>query len=458
MKDLLAKVREQRLFAPGETVVVAVSGGADSVVLLDLLVRLAELRLNLVVAHLNHGLRGDASDGDERFVARLAAGYGLPCALRRVEVAADAACDRLSLEEAGRRARYAFFDDTARAHGAASIALAHHRDDQAETVLIRLLRGAGGGGLSAMESCSQGRLKRPLLKVPRREIERYLSSRGLDHRTDESNADTTILRNSIRHELIPLLTRYNPKVVERLAATAEILACDEELLAELTETAFRRLSACDRLQVVLDAAALALEPRGLRLRLYRRALLERRGDLREIGLAHLEAIDRLVASARPNARLKLPGECSVQRSYGSLFFRAREHALDPGFELTVPGEGSYPLPAGGHLQVRRVPRPAVLDPGSRRVALLSPEAAPFPWTLRSFLPGDRFTPLGMQGGQKVKALFINEKIPPGERGRIPLLLSRGRILWVLGVRMAEEARVGPLEDAVYRVDILDNAP
>jgi len=457
LKALIAKIQRQRLFEPGETVVVAVSGGADSVALLDILCNFKEEKLHLVVAHLNHGLRGADSDGDQEFVSRLAEQYGLQCEVQRADVALLSQNLQISLEDAGRRARYAFFAQVAKAHGAASIALAHHRDDQAETVLIRLLRGAGGAGLSAMGNFSQGTLKRPLLGISRAEIEHYLKGRGLNHRTDASNADTTILRNSIRHELIPLLARYNPKISERLAATAEILAADEELLEGLTRAAYARL-AVPGAELSLPVAELAAEPRGLRLRLYRRALSELRGDLQRIGLAHLEAIDRLVASPRPNSRIKLPGNCFVVRSYGTLNFSASEPPAAPGFNQEIAGPGDHLLADGRRLLVQSVPHPASLDPGSPRVAYLDPASAPFPWLLRGFLPGDRFTPLGMTGAQKLKDFFMNEKIPAGERRRIPLLVSDGRIFWVGGIRMGDQGRIGAPAGPVLRVEILDVTP
>ena len=458
MKDLVARVSNQRLFSAGETVVVAVSGGADSVALLDILSRLEDERLILVVAHLNHGLRGADSDGDQDFVSGLAARYRLPFVAQRIDVAALAADERLSLEDAGRRARYAFFARVARTHGATSIALAHHLDDQAETVLIRLLRGAGGGGLSAMASSSRQCLKRPLLQVSRAEVEHYLKLNGLTHRTDSSNADTAILRNSIRHELIPFLRRYNPKISQRLAATADILACDEELLDQLTENAYARLAHREAGAIKLGIESLLKEPRGLRLRLYRRALLALRGDLTRIGLVHLEAIDRLTHAGRPNASAKLPGECLVTRCYDTLTFDGLAARAGDGWELAVPGEGDHPIPGGRRLLVQRVARPLELDAGSRSVAYLCPEAAPFPWLLRSFTPGDRFTPLGMRGAQKVKDLFINEKIPPAERGRIPLLVSAGEIVWVAGVRMGDKGRVTAAAGAVLRAEILEITP
>lgn len=457
MKTLVAKVRNQNLFQPGETVVVAVSGGADSVALLDIMTRL-ECGLHLVVAHLNHCLRGAESDADEAFVASLADSYHLPFVSQRFDVADLARRERLSLEDAGRRARYAFLEQSAAQFGASSIALAHHQDDQAETVLIRLLRGSGGTGLAAMAGASGEKLKRPLLQVSRAKLEQYLKQRGLTFRTDSTNADTAILRNSIRHELIPLLRRYNPKVSQRLAATAEILAGDEELLDGLTKAAYQRLAVTEGGQVRFEVEPLMKEPRALRLRLYRRALTELRGDLMRIALAHLEAIDLLAASPRPNAEATLPGACRVSRCYGVISLGRAAPRTPSSWEQVVTGEGRYTLPGGGVFVVQRLPRPESLDTGSRWSAFLSPETVPFPWLLRGFRPGDRFTPLGMSGAQKIKDLFINEKVPPQLRRRIPLLLSEGEIAWVPGVRLAERARVAPRIDGVLRVEILEITP
>ncbi|WP_224982663.1 tRNA lysidine(34) synthetase TilS [Geomonas agri] len=458
MKDLVAIVRNQHLFAPGETVVVAVSGGADSVALLDILTRLEDERLNLVVAHLNHCLRGTESDDDEKFVSDLATRRHLPFVAIRVDVASFAAAEGLSLEDAGRQARYAFFHEVARRRGATSIAVAHHLDDQAETVLIRLLRGSGGTGLSAMAASGDSLVKRPLLQVSRADLEDYLNGRGLTWRTDSTNSDTTILRNSIRHELIPTLRKYNPRISERLAATAEILAADEELLEHLTSSAFDRLAALEEETVTFGVGALLKEHRGLRLRLYRHGLHELQGDLMRIALAHLEAIDRLACSNRPNASLKLPGALRVERCYDLLSFTVVAPQAAQCWEQVVPGEGDYTLGNGMTLTVQRVAPPKDLATGSKTVAYLSAEAAPFPWLVRPFAHGDRFTPLGMTGSQKVKELFINEKLPLHERSLVPLVFSEGDIVWVAGVRIGEKGRVTSATGAVLRVEILDITP
>ncbi|MBJ6727492.1 tRNA lysidine(34) synthetase TilS [Geomesophilobacter sediminis] len=501
LTEALLKKLDRSLFREGETVVAAVSGGADSVALLDLLSRCRRPALSLVVAHLNHSLRGAASDGDESFVADLAASYRLPFIAQRVDVAGFSRDQRLSLEDAGREVRYGFFRQVAADHGATSIALAHHRDDQAETVLMRLLRGAGGSGLTAMRPVAQGILKRPLLRISREELERYLQARGLSWRNDESNDDTAYLRNSIRHELIPMLRRYNPAVCDRLCATADILAADEELLQQMTERAFAAYgSACPE-GVVLKGDEVAREPRGLRLRLYRHAIAVVKGDLSRIALTHLESVDNLLTAPSPSARLDLPDGITATRRYADLWFfsdavgsasphlqgegpgedgvpvqglpewqaHRRHHLPTPKgraqgspplspWSIPVPAEGRYPLPGGRVLLVQRVPHPGTLVPPSANIAFMSPEGVPFPLVVRGFRPGDRFRPLGMQGEQKVKDLFIDRKIPRSERPLVPLLFSGADLVWVGGIRLGETARIAGETGDVVRVELLTLNP
>ncbi|HEU0265427.1 MAG TPA: tRNA lysidine(34) synthetase TilS, partial [Geobacterales bacterium] len=205
VRQLLEEVRQHRLFQPNETVVVAVSGGVDSVFLLHLLQQLQGIPLRLIVAHLNHQLRGKESDGDAVFVADLARNQGLPFELAVEDVAQIARLEKLSLEDAGRRVRYAFLNEVADRFGARVIALGHHADDQAETFLMRLLRGAGSSGLGGMMISSRdGRYVRPLLSVTREQIVTAARKAGLLWREDASNADVTYLRNRLRHELLPL--------------------------------------------------------------------------------------------------------------------------------------------------------------------------------------------------------------------------------------------------------------
>ncbi|HXC93899.1 MAG TPA: tRNA lysidine(34) synthetase TilS, partial [Geobacteraceae bacterium] len=305
-KKVLQFIRELNLLTPGETVVVAFSGGADSTALLDILANLPGFPLNLVAAHLNHMLRGEESDGDERFVRAAADRYGVQVEISRVDVAALVQERRLSLEEAGREARYGFFRQIAIKHSASAIVLGHHRDDQAETVLMRLVRGAGGSGLSGMRPRS-GNIVRPLLQLSREDIEAYLRKAGVIWREDGSNSDTRFIRNRIRHELLPLLETFNPGIVQTLSQSAEALAADEEILEGLTLPAYERTAESGSVAVRFDLPKLFIEPAPLRKRLYRTAVSSVKGDLKRISFIHLADIERLALSRKPNGELNLPG-------------------------------------------------------------------------------------------------------------------------------------------------------
>jgi len=452
-----AFIAEHHLFTEGDTVVVAVSGGADSVALLDILSSLAEPRLRLVIAHLNHLLRGVESDGDEEFVRSLGQRYGIPVETARVDVKGLARREKRSLEEAGRMARYDFFARVARQYHAAAIALAHHAGDQAETVLMRLIRGAGGTGLCAMAPKCAGNLVRPLLAVTREEIEVYLEHRGFTYRNDSTNSDTGLLRNRIRHELLPLLRTYNPAVRDRLAATARAFARDEEVLEMITDAAFVRHGRVDDDRVALDRTGCLAEPEGVRYRLYRRAILLARGGLERIASGHLEEIDGMLISARPHLDLSLPGGVRVSRSYDTLsFYQGHDKQACDTVETFIHGPGIHTAPCGFRLTVEeRTPPGAGLD-ASPRVAWFDAAAVPFPWTVRTFRPGDRIVPFGMTGTKKVKDLFMDEKVPRDARRRLPLVFTGGKLVWVATLRVSAEAAVTDRTGRAIRVEVLEN--
>ncbi len=459
LRTVMKTIREHELFSCGDTVVVAVSGGADSVALLDILAGLGELRLRLVIAHVNHLLRGAESDGDEAFVKDLAGHYGLPVESRAVDVRELSRRRRLSLEEAGRIARYAVFAEVAGAYRAKCTAIAHHADDQAETVLMRLVRGSGASGLCAMAPKSaDGSRVRPLLQVGRREIEAYLAARGLVFRSDSSNSNVNFLRNRIRHELIPCLASYNPAISARLADTAAAIRADEALLEHVTDEAMSRLASVAAGRVTFPVVELATEPRGMRMRLLRRALLMVRGDLARIGFRHLQAIDELLIPGRPQRRLSLPGDLAVMRSYDTLVVEATDGGSPAApFEIFLEGPGTYPLPGGTTLTIEEAAQPPDWSAVSADTGWFDAENAPFPWLLRTFRPGDRIVPFGMTGSKKVKELFIDARIPLCERRRIPLVFSGGRLIWVCGVRVAEGARVAAGTPKIIRAAVVGGA-
>lgn len=459
-KTVSSTIERHSLFRADSTVIVAVSGGVDSVTLLDYLAMRRDLGLRIVVAHLNHSLRGEESDADEELVREISAEYGARFERCRVDVKAMARNERLSLEEAGREARYRFFADLASRCNASAVALAHHRDDQAETVLMRLLRGSGPAGLRGMGYRSgNGLYVRPFLDADRSAIEEYAAARGLRFRTDSSNSDPRFLRNRVRLQLLPLLGEYNPEIVSRLADTAAIMAADEELLSESVSRCWEAAGRMDSDGVSADCARLRNESSGMRLRIYRHALTLLAGTSRRIAYRHLRAIDDLMLSGSPNGRLHLPGGLTAIRSYETIRFapdRRIEAALP--YEFIISGTGQYDLPHGGRVVVAAVDG---TEAGASRLRLtVSLGAFPFPWTIRTFRPGDRLVPSGMTGHKKVKDLFIDLKVPSSIRSSLPLFYSGSTLFWVAGVRAAAQPIPVSEDSEAVTVDLLEfpNAP
>ncbi|GAM11358.1 tRNA(Ile)-lysidine synthase [Geobacter sp. OR-1] len=452
-------IREHGLFQPGQTVVVAVSGGVDSVVLLDYLAARRDLALSLVVAHLNHSLRGEESDADEAFVRGLAGRHGFIFESARVDVTSLAREGRLSLEEAGREARYRFLSQVAEQAGADVIALAHHADDQAETVLMRLIRGSGPAGLAGMAPRSaDGRYVRPLLEVSRREIEAYARQQSLFFRTDSSNADPAFLRNRIRLELLPLLKGYNPAIVERLADTAAIMSADEALLTAAIERRWREAGSVSGSQVLLDLTVLSGDLPGMRLRLYRHGISRVAGNLRRISFRHLQSVDRLAIEGPPNGTLDLPGGLRVVRCYNRLSFSLSGWAESvPEYAITIPAAGCFEIPGGGTVSVEYCDGPPAAESGALEM-LVDLAEFPLPWVVRGFLPGDRIAPRGLNGHKKVKEIFIDAKIPRSLRARIPLFFSGERLFWVAGLRKGGIGTHLEQDSRRARVRLLEFAP
>jgi tRNA(Ile)-lysidine synthase len=452
-------ISDNNLFRAGETVIVAVSGGADSIALLDILANLKDMKLTLVVAHINHMLRGEESEADAAFVSELSKSYRLPVELHSVDVRELSRTEKLSLEMGGRLARYAWFNDVATRYGATSIALAHHADDQAETVLMRLLRGSGTTGLAGIPLQSADRYVRPLLNCTRAEIEAYLHLKKISYRTDRTNTDLNFLRNRIRHELLPYLQTFNPLIHGRLANTAEILAADESLLDDITEKAFSRLATVSPDEVVINLPDSRNEPRGLRLRLYRKAILAAKGNLAHINFRNLLDIDALIFSDKANSGVDLPGGIRVNKCYQQLAFGPADYyRRGAGIELNIGGPGIFPLPEGKALSISITSPPENDNNIPVTSAYFDLSAVPFPWLVRTFKPGDRIIPSGMTGSKKIKDLFIDLKIPLHARRRIPLLFSNDKLFWICGVRVAAGTAANASSDTVVRVDILREIP
>lgn len=462
--DLVGRVerslRQEGLLRPGERVAVACSGGADSVALLLLLNELKqELGLRLLVAHLNHQLRGEESNADEAFVCRLADRLGLEFIGRREDVATRGEKQRMNLEEVGRKARLEFFTSLMTAGKADVVAVAHTLDDQAETVLARLLRGAGTRGLAGIYpvvELGKGRMVRPLLGVRRAALREFLAEREQSWREDASNLDRRRLRNRIRLELLPQL---NPAALEHVARLARQAREEESYWSAVVEARFRRLVSCrdQRCEVSVQSllapsAELARLPeraaheaqRALARRLVRRALRAVRGDLRRVTQTHVESVLRLAEAGQSGRRVELPGAV-VAREFDLLVFEGQgtPRAAPAPYELEMKQAGALQLPGGGALELKLVGVAHLESRYNVPTRAADADRVRFPLVVRTWRPGDRFQPVGARRRRKLKELFQQKRVPVGDRQRLPLLVSGGEIAWVARLGVAAGCALGP---------------
>jgi len=458
------------MFRPNERVVVGVSGGPDSVSLLHILDAMRDrLPLHLAVAHLNHGLRGEASDRDESFVRNLAGKMGALFFCERTDARVLADAQGRSLEEAGRVARYEFFHRVADLHGFEKIALGHHADDNAETVLMYLLRGSGMLGLTGISPVCGSRIVRPLIRLRRKEILRYLSENGLNFVFDASNEDVGFLRNRIRCQLIPLLqNQYNPKIIDALNRLSN-LACAEEawldsvttplLLTATVREEIRRMELCIR--------TLRRHPVGALRRILRQAVERVKGNLRRISLVHVDAAVKIVYGNNERARLDLPDRIQIQRNQGRLIILKEEahrqrglsgSASSGGFCYTIDSDmqSLFIEPMGAYLILTRQENSGfqMLQNTGNSVAFLDRDCVRFPLTVRNPIAGDRFAPLGMKGRQTLKKYLINRKVPRQIRSLCPVLLSQDQIIWIGGHQIDDSVKVTSKTRHVLKIELL----
>jgi tRNA(Ile)-lysidine synthase len=448
---VLRTVRRHALVPRGGRVLVALSGGPDSVALLHLLLELqgaGELSV-AGAAHFNHQLRGEEADGDEAFCRAMAAALDLPIETGRGDVRALAREARRSVEDAARVARYAFLEAAADRLGADVVAVGHSADDQAETFLLRLIRGAGPRGLAGILPRS-GRVVRPLIDVPRADLRQYVAARQLDSREDSSNADLDLPRNRVRHELLPYLQReFSPGITGVLAREAAIARIDEDRLhqeaIDLAGSVVLRSSGV----VHIDTAALTSLHPAVASRVARMALQPLAPDA-FVGFDHIERLLRFAREGRRGAAMSLPGQQAVHQG-GRIALGPEPPRPGPAaqpnsfrFPLSIPGEVTLGA-QGWAISAERAER---LDgsgvPGAPRsvdvaVAL---EPTSLPLAIRSRRPGDRVRPPGLGHGKKLQDFLVDRKVPRDTRDSLPLVVDRDdRIVWVVGEAVAEDFRV-----------------
>ncbi|MGB5424826.1 MAG: tRNA lysidine(34) synthetase TilS [Desulfobacterales bacterium] len=466
-------IAEHEMVVSGTAILVGVSGGPDSVALLHILQHLApDYGLRLAVAHLNHGLRKEADDEAE-FVATLSAGLGLACHVKKEDVSGYRHRHRLSLEEAARLRRYAFYDDVASRHHFDKIALGHQADDNAELVLMFLIRGSGPVGFAGIPPVRADKIIRPLIRLPRRDILDYLKAVGLAYVTDHSNRDMRFMRNRIRSHLVPLLRRsYNPKISEALNRLADIQREEQFWIEGIADTLYRDVRLTDDAnRLHLSIAQLVRQPKAAQRRIIRKAIADIKGDLRRISFAHVRAAVDLLFVDRPDGMLNLPGGIILERMGNVLRVsrrsgpaRPKPGAIEEIYPITFRYGVKKPDEAAVIVTVEEIDCRAIfstvaagasenLRQAGQQVAFFDMNSLNFPLTLRNVRAGDRFRPFGLQGTQKIKKYFIDHKVPREKRRACPVLLSGGCIIWLVGHRMADDCRVTPSTREILRAEI-----
>jgi tRNA(Ile)-lysidine synthase len=448
-------IARHRMISEGDCVIVAVSGGPDSVCLLHILHELKdELNIRLVVAHFDHGLRSAEDESETAFVRDLAQSLKVPFETAKGRLLSKRT--RGSREEVARNARYAFLEKVRKKHKAQKIALGHNLNDQAETILMRLLRGSGPSGLTGIPPSRDGSIIRPLIEIERQEIENYLKEKKLASVTDSSNLKTDYLRNKIRLEIMPLLEEQQPQLTRLLAQTAEILRDEDDYLEQTAEAwVGKNIEILPQNALSMPIPYFLKLPVASRRRVIRLAIKDVKKDLRRISWDHIEAIQRLAQAEKPQAALNLPGRLTVRRTYGHLILSASMKRKPKPFHYRLDEPGAYDLrEIGRSISFEEIKNRRDLRlRGSKWTALLDAETLRFPLTLRSFKAGDKFIPFGMKGHKKLKDFFVDLKLPLEQRYLTPILCWNDKPVWVCGFRIDDRFKVTSDTKRVMKVTL-----
>lgn len=475
-RKVLATIKNYQMLVPGERIVVAVSGGPDSIALLSVLHALKQdYSLDLMAAHLNHCIRGDAALHEAEFVKDISMKLGIPFQYGESDVPGLQKNSGRSLEETARTERYKFLREVARECGAQKIALGHHRNDQVETVIMHILRGSGIRGLRGMLPIRDNLFIRPLLEIGRNEILAWLRDIQMPFMTDASNYDGTYLRNRIRHELIPLLVNgYHSKVEEAVIRLADTARKEDDYLSDVVKEcmiSWNQWPVGNEVSIRLPELSRLHEAVQNRIFLVIMNAMSGAGEC--TAQVHIKAIHGLVSSGKSEGYINLPGGMIAGRDHERLVFYKTGNEKHKRYQQKRNGEdktGAYDaycvnipvsipmllhIPSQGvSLKFSISDQPGEIDFSNASSAAMDIEKVIQPLFVRSPRHGDRFKPFGMIGTKKLKNYFIDEKIPGEQRKKTLLLVDSLGILWIAGMRLDERCRLTENTGKILRVEII----
>ncbi len=455
--SLIGRVRETMgrfgLVKKGDRILVALSGGPDSVALLYVLLALKpEYDLTLYLAHLNHKLRGAESDGDESFARKLASDLKLKFFSRRVDVKKEAKKRKLTIEEAARELRYRYLQEVAEKVKADKIALGHQADDQAETFLMRLIRGAGARGLSGIPA-KRGKIIRPLIQIRREEIENFLKTKRIACRQDSSNYLTDFNRNKIRLKLLPILKRqFNPKIVESLNRAADILSLQAEYVREKSRQTLKRIGTREKGRMILNSKKFTGQPTCLQREMVRLCVSDLGGDVDKLSFELVDRTLNLARGGKSGRRVRLTKNLWFEVGGKQLAFYGAKGET-PERTIRLPGRQTlkdWDLCLESEI-LNHGAQGAAIRQSNRNVAFLDWNKLKAPFALRVRKKGDKFKPLGMKGTKSVADFLIDGKVPRHLRDQVPLLTSRDKIVWLVGHRIGDQFKVTAKTKQVLKV-------
>ena len=467
-------IQAEKLIEPDDSVLAGVSGGPDSIALLYMLLMLQpHMFRTLGVAHLNHGIRSSEANRDAEFVSNLCRMLNIPFHIKKIDVDIYACKKKLNLEEAARICRYDFFRSLAQNEGYTKIALGHQANDNAELVLMHILRGSGTLGISGMSAIRDETFIRPLLKVTQSEIMDFITTNRLNHVYDSTNFNIAFTRNRIRHRLIPTLKgEYNPNIITALNTLATVVQDEDEWMSQITKSFFSKILLKRKFQkIILAANELQKIHRALARRVLRQALFELKGNLKRINLVHIESILNLLSFPKGYQQLNLPDGILVEHEYNSLRLSIvnpvskQIQSVDPKdskncFRYIIHKPKNNPIII--HIteidyyikfSVINQKFDSLLDEAGQNIAFFDMDRLIFPLIIRNPKSGDRYSPLGMNGTQKLKNYFINAKVPRSQRKYIPILVSGDHIIWIAGHRLSHISRIRSVTKRILKAEI-----
>ena len=450
-------IEKYNLLEKGERVVVALSGGPDSTALLAVLVPIAkDLNLSLIVAHFNHGLRGAESDEDENYSRDLSEKMGLPFVSGKMDLSKGN--KGLSPEDFYRRQRYDFLNKISDDYQAQKIALGHNLPDQAETVLLNILRGSGLEGLKGFLPMRDDKFIRPLMEISRGEIISFLREKGISYRQDSSNENKRYLRNQIRSELIPYLKeKFNPKIEQSLAQMAEILRLEDEFIRQHVDEVLKS-SFIQRQQnrIMLKISYVNKLPSAIRLRLFKTILESLNPAKNGFSFIHIKSLDNLAQKCESGKRVDLPLGIVVRREYDDLILEGKKvcsKQMEYEYTMNIPGSIYV---KERKLTVRsEITKKENVDFSSKSKVYLDLDENQQPVIIRNRRDGDWFQPLGMQGRQKIKDFFIDHKIPQCKRNEIMLFVDQISVIWIENMRLNDRVKITAETKNVLKLEIVD---